>query len=243
MGHEYWKFVVNKTFVPRHSSPLRKSPRPAIPYLLSKKGNPCEAAAAAAAGAARDLVRFSILSMEDVSGRGPVSLRGELPGARPPPLLCLLDTDLVVLVVVLVVAEDADLDTLLLFLASDWCLTKEGFGICLTEALAGDLVMDILLEAGRLVMETVFVLDEPSFTEPKVVLVVPEVGVVLEVAAGVLGSLVMVTSGVGGDMVGVLEVVEGRQVLEGDFELVVFVIAVEEVLEVVEECLPLVSGV
>lgn len=161
-----------EAFVPRHSSPYRKGSRPAIPYLLSKKANPCEAAAAAAAaGAAKDLVRFSIFKMEDVSGRGPVSLSGELPGARPPPPPppCLLDPvfDVLVLVVVEVVlaAEDVDLDTLLLFLASDWCLTKEGFGICLLAALAGDLVTAILLEAGRLVMETVLVLDEPSFTE------------------------------------------------------------------------------
>lgn len=247
VGHDYWKSVClsGVRFVPRHSSPHRKGSRLAIPYLLSKKANPCEAAAAAAAaGAVRDLVRFSIFKIEDVSGRGPVSLSGELPGARPPPPPCLLDTLFDVLVVVEVVLdaeEDVDLDTLLLFLASDWCLTKEGFGICLTEALAGDLVTAILLEAGRLVMETVLVLDEPSLPELKVFLVVPEVGVVVEVAAPVLGSLVMVTSGVGGDMLGVLGVAEGRQVFVGDFEFVVLVTAVEE--EEVVGCLPLVSGV
>lgn len=176
-------------------------------------------------------------------------MSGELPDARLPALPCLLDTffvafvfEVVVVVVLLDAVEDTDLDTLLLFLASDWCLTNEGLGICLTEALAGDFVTAILLEAGRLVIETVLVLDEPSFTEPKVVLVVLEVGVVVEVAAGVLGSLVMVTSGVGGDMVGVFGVADGREVFAGDLEFVVLVVAVEEDEEV-GGCLPLVSGV
>lgn len=218
---------------------------PAIPYLLSKKLSPCVAAAAAAAGAGRDLVRFSISRIEEVLGRGPVSFRGELPATRPPPPDCLLDTFLVVLVVVggaEVVVEEGGLETLLLFRASDWCLTKEGFGICLTEALAGDLAIAILLEAGRLVMDTVLVLDEPSLADPKVVLVVLEVGVVLEVEeAGVLGNFVIVTSGVGGEIVGAFAVADGREVFVGDFELVVLVAVVEEDEET--DILPLVSGV
>lgn len=233
-------------FVPHHSSPQVENSTSAIPYLLSKKLNPCEAAAAAAAGAGRDLVRFSIFRIEEVSGRGPVSFRGELPAARPPPPGCLLDTLLVELVVVAETVCDPDvedeggLETLLL------CLKKEGFGICLTEALAGDFVTDILLEAGRLVIDTVLVfdepsLDEPSLDEPKVVLVVLVVGVVLEVVeAEVLGNFVIVTSGVGGEMVGAFGVVGGRQVFVGDFELVVLVTVVEDE----ETCsLPLVSGV
>lgn len=113
----------------------------------------------------RDLVRFSIFRIEEVSGRGPVSFRGELPAARPPPPDCLLDTFLVVLAVVAETVCDPSVEDevgLLLLL----CLKKEGFGICLTEALAGDFVTAILLEEGRLVIDTVFVLDEPSLTDP-----------------------------------------------------------------------------
>lgn len=56
----------------------------ALPYLLSKKRNEGEVAAAAAAAAgARERVRFSIFRMDEVSGRGPVSFRGEFPIERP----------------------------------------------------------------------------------------------------------------------------------------------------------------
>lgn len=97
-----------------------------------------------------------------------------------------------------------------------------------------------LLETGRLVIDTVLVLVEPILLDPSVFLLVPDVGTALEVDTGVLGSFVMVTSGVGGDILGTLEVLAERGVLEGDFEAVVLV----PVAMVVEVCgRPLVRGV
>lgn len=208
-----------------------------IPYLLSKNLIPWDvaAAAAAAAGAARDRVRCSILRIDDeVSGKGPVSFKGELLVVLAPLPACLL---LKFFVVVVVTGEEElhvdweDFETLLLFRASDWCLRKEGFGICRTEALAGDFVMAILLlEAGLFVMETVLVFVVPIFVEPNVLFPVPLDE--LEVVEGrALGSLVMVTSGVGGDIVVALVESDFRELLDGDFDALEFVVLVPEVVD------------
>lgn len=77
-----------------------------------------------------------------------------------------------------------------------------------------------LLEAGRLVIDTVLVLVEPSLTDPIVFFPAPVEELWFDVEAGVLGSLVMVTSGVGGDIVGALDRSAERGVLdEGDLEV------------------------
>lgn len=94
----------------------------AHPYLSSKNLRAWEAAAA---GAGNDLVRCSIFRMDDVSGSGPVSLRGEFPVARPPVDECLAEEWVFDDVVVLAWEEmddevdetDDDLETL--FRASD----------------------------------------------------------------------------------------------------------------------------
>lgn len=193
---------------------------------------PCDVAAAV--GAARDRVRCSILSIDDeVSGKGPVSFKGELLVVRTPLPACLL---LKFFAVVVVTGEELhvdceDFETLLLFRASDWCLRKEGFGICRTEALAGDFVMAILLfEAGLLVMETVFVFVVPIFVEPNVLFPVPVEE--LELVEGrALGSFVMVTSGVGGDIVVAFVESDFRELLDGDLDILEFVVLVPEVAD------------
>lgn len=222
-----------------------------------------------------DRVRCSIFKMaDDVSGRGPMSFRGELPVPWPPCLAvpwppmppCLpieyaleelrppLAKEMELVVEEGVEEDDAVLGMLLLFLASDWWRTKDGFGICLTEALAGDLATMRLLEAGRFVMDTVLVLLEPSFTSPGTETPLPaaadegveELLVAAAAAADVLGSLVMVTSGVGDEMVGVMALDTALILLlldDGDLVMSDVLLVPEVECAVVLWARPLVSGV
>lgn len=88
----------------------------------------------------------------------------------------------------------------------------------------------LLFEAGLFVMETVFVFVEPILVEPNVLFPVPVEELEL-VEGSALGSLVMVTSGVGGDIVVEFEESDFLELLDGDFDVFEFVVFVPEVVD------------